>query len=106
MTYDKLHIQVHDEDKVKDEDVAGINLSLKNIVKSSSQPGGYFEWVNLYGAPVSLGEGPNKAAMNQNPDLGSTFKGRVLMHYESEDTRNACAEVVDYNPDISVGNLL
>ena len=44
-----------------------------------------FFWKNIYGAPLDK-SGENTNLMNSNPDLGSTWKGRILMQVVAEKT--------------------
>lgn len=80
-----------DSDNVKDEPVGGIHLSLKEIVRDYSKPGGELIWLNIYGAPLKAVEGLDFAktagAMNYEPGIASLWKGRVLTHIEVIDTK-------------------
>jgi len=61
-----------------------MNFSIKDIVNAQ---GGEMRWINLYGAPLGRsGENTNK--MNNNPEFASTWKGRILVQYFAEDTKN------------------
>jgi len=46
---------------------------------------GRFFWKNIYGAPLDK-SGKNAESMNENPELGSLWKGRVLMQVFAEKT--------------------
>ena len=59
-------------------------FSIKDIVNS---PGHTFKWINMYGAPAGC-SGGNSDKMNNHPEFASTWKGRVLIEYNSEDTKN------------------
>ena len=64
--------------------VGSLVFSIKDIL---AVPGPTFNWVNIYGAPLGKsGENTNK--MNNNPEIASTWKGRILVQYHAEDTKN------------------
>jgi len=44
----------------------------------------YF-WKNIYGSPLNV-SGETKKAMNENPDIASTWKGRLLMQVTATKT--------------------
>lgn len=53
-------------------------FSFKEIIKNGSSEQGILTWKNLYGAPVGK-SGANTNLMNENPEMASTWKGRLLM---------------------------
>jgi hypothetical protein len=55
-------------------------FNLKEIIGDLN--GTYF-WKNIYGSPLDV-SGENTNIMNANPDLASTWKGRVLMQVTAE----------------------
>lgn len=77
---DRLMLQLYDEDNVLDEIVGSMFFSLKKLCKEGEN-GGKFFWQNLYGAPLDY-SGSIANAMNDNPELASAWKGRILMHVE------------------------
>jgi hypothetical protein len=44
-----------------------------------------FYWKNIYGSPLSV-SGDNAKMMNSNSDLGSLWKGRILIQVYAEKT--------------------
>lgn len=81
---DRLLLQVFDEDNVADEIVGSMFFSLKKLVKEGEEnQGGKFFWHNLYGSPHGY-SGSICSAMDENPELGSSWKGKILMHVECE----------------------
>lgn len=84
---DRFILKLFDEDPVKDEIVGSMFFSLKNIVQDGSKEGGKLVWKNLYGSPMGV-SGANTDLMNTNPEFASTWKGRMLMHLSSFDTKN------------------
>ena len=45
------------------------------------------KWYNLYGSPLGC-KGENTDKMNEYPEVASTWKGRILIHTETTDTKN------------------
>jgi hypothetical protein len=94
MATDRLILKVFDEDKISDEIVGSMNFSLKKIITGEG-PNGILVWKNLYGSPLGC-SGANTESMNNNPEIASTWKGRMLLHISSFDTKN---------PEMKVGPL-
>lgn len=59
-------------------------FSVKDIV-SCTEP--TFNWINIYGAPLGH-SGENTDKMNHHPEMASKWKGRILVQYYAEDTKN------------------
>lgn len=73
----RIVFKVYDEDMLCDEIIGSIILDLKEIMSEDHQKGHFF-WKNIYGAPLDC-SGETTDAMNNNPEMGSLFKGRILM---------------------------
>jgi hypothetical protein len=69
-----------DSDTTGNECVGSMYMSLKEIVKMYSNRGGQLMWKNVYGGPIGLAPSQNKKMMNENPEIASLWKGRILMH--------------------------
>ena len=80
-------LKLFDEDKVTDEIVGSMYFSLKKLIADGAVPGGKFYWHNLYGAPIGY-SGKTCDLMNDNPEVGSAWKGRILMQIESVDSKH------------------
>ena len=78
----RLVFKVFDEDTISDEIVGSIVLQAKNIIGPKN---GVYMWKNVYGAPADT-SGANAKNMNENPELGSLWKGRILMQALAEKT--------------------
>ena len=74
--------KVFDEDLTMDELVGSIVLQAKNIIGPKN---GLYFWKNVYGAPKDV-SGANAKNMNENPEIGSLWKGRILMQVLAEKT--------------------
>ena len=81
----RLVLKLYDYDKAGSDELVGCMVfSIKDIVNIQ---GGEFNWINLYGAPPDR-SGENTRKMNDSPEFASTWKGRILVHYSAEDTKN------------------
>ncbi len=85
MASDRIVLKVYDEDPVTNEIVGSMFFSLKTIVNEFKEEG-VLRWVNLYGSPLGV-SGGNTDRMNENPEIASTWKGRILMHINCTDTK-------------------
>jgi len=92
---DRLILSVYDYDSGKpDEKVGSIVLSIKELVANCSSKDGELRWVNIYGAPTGLVEGPNMKKMNDNPEQASRWKGRLLLHVQVSDSKSPEKDIV------------
>lgn len=87
----RLVMKLYDEDKLKDEIVGSIIFNLKECIE---QKNGSFFWKNIYGSPLDR-SGENTDKMNNNPDLASTWKGRILMQVVAEKTDKPIIKLQD-----------
>lgn len=82
----RLVMKVFDEDKIADEIVGSLIFNLKDFInEKSGERTSRFFWKNVYGAPLGK-SGENTNLMNNNPEIASTWKGRILMEVVSEKT--------------------
>ena len=73
-----------DQDDIKDEVVGSLLFDIQDIVDGKYN-GKYF-WKNIYGSPLNQSNSQAKRDMNENPELASNWKGRVLMSIECTET--------------------
>lgn len=97
MATDRLVLKLFDEDKISDEIVGSMYFSLKKII-NHPDPEGILLWKNLYGSPLGV-SGSHSKQMNEEPENASTWKGRILMHLSSVDTKNPEQKVCDLDMD-------
>jgi hypothetical protein len=71
-------LKIYDKDNVMDEIVGSLFFSLSDLCVRAAVEGGLLSWYNLYGSPVNV-TGKNATLMDHNPEMGSTWKGRILM---------------------------
>ena len=60
-------------------------MSEEEVELAKTSRNGRFFWKNVYGAPVDT-SGATANTMNENPEIGSLWKGRVLMQIIAEKT--------------------
>lgn len=85
LSSDRLVLKVYDEDTGKaDEIVGSLFFSLLDLCRRGSLEGGLMSWFNIRGSPINR-IGQNATLMDHNPELGSTWKGRILMFITAED---------------------
>jgi hypothetical protein len=87
----RMVFKVWDEDTLSDDVVGAIVLNSKDIIGDKN--GKYF-WKNVYGAPLAA-SGDMADSMNENPELGSLWKGRILMQVLAEKTEKPTLKVQD-----------
>jgi len=87
----RLVMKIWDEDKLKDEIIGSLVFNLKECINERN--GRYF-WKNIYGAPLDK-SGANTDLMNSNPDVASTWKGRILMQVTAEESEKPIIKVAD-----------
>jgi hypothetical protein len=80
----RIVMKVKDKDLVKDEIVGSLLFNLKDCIDPKKLNGKFF-WKNVYGAPLDK-SGANTDMMNSNPEIASTWKGRILMQVTAEKT--------------------
>ena len=87
LSNDRLILKIMDKDNLSSESIGSIYMSLKDIVNSYSNRGGALMWKNVYGGPIGLAPSANKQLMNENPEIASLWKGRILMHIQASDSK-------------------
>ena len=86
----RVVMKVMDKDLVKDEVVGSMLFNLKECMKDLN---GKFFWKNIYGSPLNV-SGTNADLMNRNPEMASSWKGRVLMQVTSMKTEKAVCKSI------------
>lgn len=94
----RLILKVMDQDDIKDEVVGSLLFDTQDIVDGKFQ--GKFFWANIYGSPLNLSNSEAKRDMNENPELASNWKGRILMQIECSETEKPVAKVCKIDQDI------
>ena len=92
----RIVFKLMDEDKVADEVIGSLLFDLKDILTNSNvskekggrkaKPTSQLFWKNIYGSPLNQSNSPHKSLMNENPEMASTWKGRVLCQVICEET--------------------
>ena len=78
----RVIMKLYDKDPITDEIVGSLLFNLKECINERN---GQFFWKNVYGAPLDK-YGANTDLMNANPEVASTWKGRILMQVTAEKT--------------------
>jgi hypothetical protein len=92
----RIVIKVYDEDTVQDEIMGSIHFDLKELMGEKNK---LFFWKNIYGAPKGV-SGRTTDMMNENPEMASLFKGRVLMQVVAEKVEKPKMKVDKISPDM------
>lgn len=100
MASDRIVIKLYDEDPLTSEIVGSMFFSFKKIVNEYG-PEGSLMWTNIYGSPLGV-SGANTEKMNDNPEVASTWKGRILMHISAFDTKSPEIKVAPLDPEFKV----
>ena len=87
----RLVFKVFDEDLTLDEIVGSIVFQSKNIIGAKN---GIYLWKNVYGAPMDV-SGANATQMNENPEIASLWKGRILIQLLAEKTEKPVLRIQD-----------
>ena len=72
----RVVMKLYDKDPITDEIVGSLLFNLKECLDPAKN--GKFFWKNIYGSPLDC-SGANTDMMNSNPEMGSKWKGRILM---------------------------
>ena len=78
----RVVMKLFDEDKLSDEIVGSLLFNMKECIGPKN---GKFFWKNVYGSPLGC-SGTNTNHMNENPEIASNWKGRILMQVTAEKT--------------------
>ena len=85
-----------DEDEIVDEIVGSLFFNVTDILDGEYQKKNHgFRWINVYGSPMGQSESAAKRQMNENPEVASFWKGRVLIQVDCEKTEKPVAKVED-----------
>ena len=100
---DRLLLKLFDEDLLTGDDgIGSIMFSVKDIISNYDGPGNdVLLWKNIYGAPATR-DNEFAKLMNENEDLRSDWKGRVLLHISVADTKYPMSDVIDMDEDMKV----
>ena len=86
-----------DEDELIDETIGSLLLNVGDIIDGKCNG---FSWKNVYGSPMGQSDSREKRAMNENPEIASNWKGRVLIQITCEKTEKPVAKVETVDDEI------
>ena len=75
------------------ETIGSLLFDAEHIIEGSLN--GRMRWVNVYGSPMGQSDSQMKREMNENPEIASNWKGRVLLQVMCEKTEKPVAKVVN-----------
>lgn len=94
-----LSMSIWDKDKTSDEIVGTIKFDLEKYIKQAEKGEPFeFFWEDIYGAPKGV-SGSNTVLMNHDPDVASTWKGRILTQVVAEKTEEPQMQVAYIPPE-------
>ena len=99
----RLVFKVYDDDTLGDELIGAIYFNIKDYIPDADgNPGrfnGTYDWKNIYGAPTGV-SGDTTKKMNENPEIASLWKGRILMQCIAEETEKPLLLLQKIEPEI------
>jgi len=88
-----------DYDDIGSDETAGtLVFDTEKLIEGANN--GKFLWKNIYGSPMNQSNSRFKRAMNDNPEVASQWKGRILVQCIAEPTEKPLHKAVDIAPDI------
>ena len=73
----RIILKLMDLDNTTSETAGSLRLDAKDIIEGKYNE--KFIWKNIYGSPLNQRDSKFKEQMNDNPELASNWKGRILM---------------------------
>ena len=84
-----------DHDDIGSDEIGGtLTLKTKEIIENAHGNNGEFVWHNIYGAPLGVSNKESKL-MNDDPDVASEWKGKVLLQILGEETDKPMAKSME-----------
>ena len=83
---DRMLLEIMDHGTIIDEQFGSIVLSIKKLMAMFKESGttSLYMWENIYGAPDDT-KGDVAEKMNDNPEMASHWRGRMLLEISSEE---------------------
>ena len=89
----RIVVKLLDDDEMGSETIESLQFDTEQIIEGSLN--GRMRWVNVYGSPMGQSDTQIKREMNENPEIASNWKGRVLLQVMCEKTEKPVAKVVN-----------
>lgn len=100
----RIVLQVWDKDTFSNDIVGSFELSVNDIMTNKYRD---YQYIHIYGAPINrIGKYTDK--MNANPEIGSLWKGRILMkvdYQKTDNPRRSCKPITNEAMLADVGRL-
>ena len=93
-TSEKIIFKIWDEDFGSNDLMGSFEVNIHDILQGKLAKPRYY---NVYGAPATC-EGKFSNLMNENPEAGSVWKGRVLIYSVAEETTEPIMGVKKFTP--------
>lgn len=87
-----------DQDEVGSETIGSLLFDAEEIIGGALE--GKIRWVNIYGSPMGQADTAAKREMNENPEIASNWKGRVLLQVTCHKTDKPVAKVCSIDPEL------
>jgi hypothetical protein len=97
----RIVVKLMDEDKdslAGNETIGSLLFDAEEIIEGSLE--GKMRWVNIYGSPMGQSDTAAKREMNENPEIASNWKGRVLLQVCCFKTDKPVAKVIPIDEDV------
>ena len=94
----RLVLKVMDKDPLMDEIVGSIVFDMNKIIKGEYND--QIMWKNIYGCPMGMSSSSFKTEMNNNPEVASWWKGRVLLEVVCKLTDSPIVQVKDIKKNV------
>jgi hypothetical protein len=100
----RILLEFYDKDALKDDIIGSFEIDVNDVLNNRYSN---FKYISIYGAPVNR-DGKYTDKMNSNPEIGSLWKGRILMkvdHKKTDNPKRACGKILDQNLLKEVGKI-
>jgi hypothetical protein len=95
---DRLILKIYDYDRIGSNELVGsMYFSLKKFINDYGEEGS-LQWLNVFGSPLGR-SGHTTQEMNEYPEMASTWKGRILMHIASLETKSPIMKMCPLEPE-------
>ena len=83
---DRMLLEIFDYNTISDTQIGSLVLSIKKLVAklAEAQTTTMYMWENIYGAPPDT-DGDVADKMNDNPEIASHWRGRMLLEISCEE---------------------
>lgn len=98
----KICCSIWDHDKLGDDIIGSFEINVNDILGGQYDQ---FRYINIYGAPLNC-SGPSTNMMNENSEIGSLWKGKLLVRAEYKKTEFPKARSIEIPVEDPILDLL